>query len=193
MSSEQTEPTGRPGRYNRSAAGLVSSLVVTVIVIGGLLYFMGAFRHDFEAKPESIDYLATVKAAQQSGLQPVYPATLPEGWIATRVDVEPGDDPFFQVSLLTEGNRYVGIRIEDASITALLATRVDEETQVADGHTVPDSVTSPVARAWKGYTDEGGDTAYAAEVGDETVLVYGSASAKDLQGVVDSLSTAPLD
>mgnify|MGYP006153648855 CR=1 FL=1 len=35
MSSQQ-EPTGRPGRYQRSAAGLVSSLVVTVVVIGGL-------------------------------------------------------------------------------------------------------------------------------------------------------------
>ncbi|KRB77882.1 hypothetical protein ASE01_06775 [Nocardioides sp. Root190] len=192
MSSEQAEPTGRPGRYNRSAAGLVSSLVVTVLGIGAVLYFMSNFRNDFEATPESIDYLATVESAQQAGLSPVYPAALPEGWIATRVDVEPGDDASFQISLLTEGNRYVGIRLEDATIPALLAARVDEKTEPADGYTVPDDVRRPVARTWKGYTDDGGDTAYAAERGDETVLVYGSASAKDLQSVIDSLSTEPL-
>jgi hypothetical protein len=192
MSSEQAEPAGRPGRYNRSAGGLVSSLVVTVLVIGGVLVFMSIFRNDFEAEPESVDYLATVESAQQSGLAPVYPATLPEGWIATRVDVEPGDEASFQISLLTDDDRYVGIRTEDASIAALLAARVDEKTQVGDGYTVPDDVRRPVARTWKGYRDDGGDTAYAAEVGDETVLVYGSAEAEDLQAVVDSLSTAPL-
>ena len=35
------------------------------------------------------------------------------------------------------------------------------------------------------------DTAYAAELEDETILVFGSAPAEDLQAVVDSLTTAP--
>src|SRR5690606_5078466 len=48
-----SEPTGRPGRYQRSAAGLVASLVVTVAVIGAVLYFMGAFRNDYETRPEA--------------------------------------------------------------------------------------------------------------------------------------------
>ena len=38
-----------------------------------------------------------------------------------------------------------------------------------------------MADTWTTWTDEGGDTGYAAEVGDETVLVYGSAPAEDLK------------
>lgn len=191
MSSQQ-EPTGRPGRYQRSAAGLVSSLVVTVVVIGGLLYFLGAFRHDFEAKPEAIDYLDTVEAAQQAGLTPVYPASLPEGWIATGVDIKPGDEPVFMLRMLTDDSRFVAVRREDASVTALLSAWVDEEVDVAEGYTVPDGVRRPVARTWKGYTDEGGDTAYAAELGEDTLLVFGSAPAAELQVVIDSLVTDPV-
>lgn len=191
--SSQPEPTGRPGRYQRSAAGLVSSLVVTVVVIGGLLYFLGAFRHDFEAKPEAIDYLDTVESAQQAGLTPVYPRSLPDGWIATGVDIEPGDDPVFMLRMLTDDRRFVAVRREDASVTALLSVWVDEKVEVAEGHTVPDEVRRPVARTWKGYTDEGGDTAYAAEIGEDTLLVFGSAPAAELQDVIASLVTDPVD
>ncbi|HWJ66080.1 MAG TPA: DUF4245 family protein [Nocardioides sp.] len=193
MSTQQAEPTGRSGRYQRSAAGLVVSLLVTVVAIGGLLYFMGAFRHDFEAKPQAVDHLEVVESAQQSGLTPVYPEALPEGWIATGVDVVPGDDPVFMVRMLTDDNRFVGVRQEDSSPGALLAAWVDEETETAEGYTVPDAVRRPVARAWEGWTDDGGDTAYVAEFGDETLIVFGSAPAEDLQAVIDSLVTAPVD
>lgn len=192
MSAQQQEPTGRPGRYQRSAGGLVVSLVVTVLVVGGLLTFMGLFRHDFEQKPERVDYLATVAAAQQSGLRPVYPAALPTGWIATGVDVETGDDPAFGVRMLTEDEKFVGVRQEDASSTVLLAQWVDEETQPADAYTVPASVPRPVARHWEGFTDEGGDTAYVSKVGEERILVFGSASAEELQGIIDTLVQRPV-
>ena len=74
----------------------------------------------------------------------------------------------------------------------LLAGSVDEETRPADGYTVPDSVRRPLAREWEGYTDGGGDTAYLAEVGDETVMVYGSAPADDLHTIIDALTRAEL-
>lgn len=193
MSSPQTQPTGKAGRYQRSVTGLVTSLVVTVIGLGALLYFTGIFRNDLEIKPEAIDYLETVESAQQAGLAPVYPATLPDGWIATGVEIEPGDDPVFMLRMLTDENRFVAVRQEDATVPGMLAAWVDDEPQVADGHTVPDDVRAPVARSWKGYTDEGGDTAYAAELGEETLLVFGSASAEDLQTIIDSLVTTPVD
>jgi len=192
MSTQQAQPSGRPGRYQRSAVGLVTSLAVTVVAIGGLLYFMGAFRPDFEVKPEAVDYLETVESAQQSGLTPVYPARLPDGWIATGVDVTPGDDPVFMVRMLTDGGKFVAVRQEDSSIGALLSRWVDEDTETREGHTVPAGVREPVARDWKGYADAGGDTAYAAEVGDETVVVFGSAPAEDLQAIVDVLVTTPV-
>jgi hypothetical protein len=192
MSAQQAEPTGRAGRYQRSAAGLVVSLLVTVLALGGLLYFMGAFRHDLEVKPEQVDHLDTVEAAQQAGLTPVYPAELPDGWIATGVDVTPGEDPTFTIRLLTEDDRFVGVHQEDASSTALLARWVDEEPQAADGYEVPGSVKRPVARHWDGYTDEGGDSAYVATVGDDTVIVFGSADPDDLQTIVDALVRRPV-
>ena len=192
MSTQQAEPTGRAGRYQRSAAGLVVSLVVTVVGIGAILWFMGAFRHDFEAKPETIDYLETVESAQQAGLKPVYPPALPDGWIATGVEVTPGEDPVFMLRMLTHDNRFVAVRQEDSSVTALLSVWVDEEVSAVEAYTVPDDVRRPVARTWKGYADEGGDTAYAAEVGDQTLLVFGSADAAELRAIIDSLVTTPL-
>ncbi|MFC5727581.1 MULTISPECIES: DUF4245 family protein [Nocardioides] len=192
MSTQQTEPTGRAGRYQRSAAGLVVSLLVTVLALGGVLYFMGAFRHDLDVRPEQVDHLDIVAAAQQAGLKPIYPADLPDGWIATGVDVVPGDDPAFTIRMLTDDERFVGVHQEDASSTALLARWVDEETQTADAYEVPRSVMRPVARHWDGYTDEGGDHAYVATVGDDTVIVFGSADAEELQAIVDALVRRPV-
>jgi hypothetical protein len=53
-------------------------------------------------------------------------------------------------------------------------------------------VDGSVTRQWEGYADAGGDLAYAAEVADHVVLVYGSAPADDLLTLVESLTTAPL-
>ncbi|MCR1784227.1 DUF4245 family protein [Nocardioides carbamazepini] len=192
MSTQQAQPSGSPGRYQRSVVGLVTSLVVTVVAIAGLLYFMGVFRSELEIEPEAVDYVETVQSAQQAGLTPIYPATLPKDWIATGVDVTPGDDPVFMIRMLTDGGKFVAVRQEDSSVTALLSRWVDEKTEPADGYTVPADVPAPVARDWKGYADDGGDSAYAAEVGDETVLVFGSAPAEDLRAVVDVLVTTPI-
>ena len=192
MSTQQPQQSERPGRYQRSAVGLVTSLVVTVVAIGGLLYFMGAFRPDFEVKPEAVDYVEIVQSAQQAGLTPVSPDALPKGWISTGVDVEPGDPPVVMVRLLTDDGKFVAVRQEDASLTAMLSQWVDEDTETRPGYTVPAEVASPVARDWKGYADAGGDSAYAADVAGQTVLVFGSAPAEDLRTIVDSLATTPI-
>ena len=60
------------------------------------------------------------------------------------------------------------------------------------GTLVADVVGGSVARHWGGYADPGGDLAYAAEVGDHSVLVYGSAPGDDLRAIVESLTTARL-
>ena len=192
LMSTQQEPTGRAGRYQRSASGLIASLVVTVLALGALLYFMGAFRNDLVVRPEKVDYLETVESAQQAGLVPAYPPSLPEGWIATGVDVTPGDDPVFGLRMLTEDERFVGVRQEDESARTLLIEWVDEEPTADGDYTVPASVRRPVARDWEVFTDDGGDTAYAAEVGDETILVFGSAPRKDLEAIVDGLVRRPV-
>jgi hypothetical protein len=190
MSTEMSDAnrSGTPGKYKRSAQGLAVSLVVTVVAIVVVTWAMGLFRNETEIAPEQVDHLEAIEGVQTSGARPVYPAELPEGWIATGVDVEPGESPAYGIKMLTDAEQFVGIRQEDASVGTLLATYVDEETQPADGY----STGSSVAEEWEGYTDEGGDTAYAAEVGDDVVLVYGSAPAEDLQDVIDRLTREPL-
>ncbi|WP_188111214.1 DUF4245 family protein [Nocardioides antri] len=183
-----TSDTGRPGRYERSVGGLVAALLVTVVAVGGLLWVLGLFRADVEIDPEEIDYLNTVAEAQDAGLEPVYPTSLPEGWIATAYDVMAGEKPTFEIRMLTDDDEFVAIRQESAPASELVRQHVDEEASPIDVYTASGSV----AEAWEGFEDEGGDTAYAAEVGRQTVLVYGSASPEELQDLIGRLTAEPV-
>lgn len=191
-SPRRAAPAGRPGRYNRSAVGLVTSLAVTVVAIGGVLYFMGAFRNDYQRPTDSVDYRATVAEIQESGRSVPYPAELPSGWTSTGVDVPTEVDGAYMLRLLTEDGRFVGVREEDASPLSLARRWVDEDAETIRGYTVPASVGAPLAREWKGFADGGGDSAYAAEVGGRSIIVFGSAPRADLRRVVASLTTAPV-
>lgn len=198
MSTDTPSPTPpvspagreRPGRYPRTSGGLVLSLVVTVLALGALYWFTGLFRDTPEFEPEDIDYLASVAAIQDAGGVAVYPTALPDGWIATGVDVEPGDTTTFGLRMLTDEEKFVGIQVAEKSPTGLVAQWVDEDAVEADDYlpTDPDALDPQ----WEGFADDGGDTGYVAEIGDETVLVYGSASPEELQGIIDVLSDAPI-
>jgi hypothetical protein len=183
-----TSSEGRPGKYQRSAGGLVAALIVTVVAVGGLLWVLGLFRPDTNIRPEAIDYLAIAGEAQDAKLDPVYPASLPEGWIATKFEVAPGTEPALEIALFTDDDEFVGIQQESAPASELVSEYVDEDATTIDIYSVQGSV----AEAWQGYEDEGGDTAYAAEVGDRTVLVYGSASPEELQDLIGRLTTEPV-
>jgi hypothetical protein len=178
-------PGQRPARYPRTANGLIGSLLVTLLFVGAFVAFRALNRDNLEVKPEPVDYLARVSTIQQSGLDVVYPAGLPAGWIATSATFIPGDDPAFGVGMLTDDEQFVGVRQEDAPLDDLLTTYVDEETAEGEELSVPGSV----ARTWRSFTDAGGDRAYAATLGDDEVLVYGSASEADLRQVIESLTT----
>ncbi len=185
MSTSRDE---RPGKYQRSAGGLVTALLVTVVAVGGLLWVLGLFRPDTDIRPEAIDYLEIAGEAHDAGLDPVYPASLPEGWIATKFEVAAGADPALEIGLFTDDEEFVGIQQESAPASELVREYVDEEATTIDIFSVEGSV----AEAWQGYEDEGGDTAYASEVGDQTVLVYGSVSAEVLQELIGRLTTKPV-
>jgi hypothetical protein len=114
----------------------------------------------------------------------VYPERLPRGWIATSVDYVPGDRPAWGVGMLTDGGDFVGVRQEDAPLDDLLDTYVDEQAQEG-GHL---AVTGSVAPRWQEYADRGGDHAYAAQLGQDEVLVYGSAPTADLRRVLELLT-----
>ncbi len=176
------------GRYERSPGGLVIAMVVTVAAVVAFVVFRSLLSTDVEVEPESVDYLEKVKQAQDAGLSPVYPATLPGGWQATGAEVTPGQPPGFGLTLLTADEKFLGVRQEDDSVDDLLKEYVVEETEEGDAFEVSGSV----APTWHTYSDTGGDLAYVAEVDDLTVLVYGSASRADIEQLVESLTARPL-
>jgi len=179
----------RPGRYPRTAKGMLGAMVITVLAVVGFVGFLALFRDEPDIEPEEVDYLEIVGLAQEADLQPVYPAELPEGWIATRAEVSPDEQPDFDLTLLTDDEEFVGVVWSDEDVDDLLAERVDDE-DVEDADSLATS--GSVAPEWEGYADPGGDLAYAATVRGRTVLVYGSASEEELQSVVALLTTAPL-
>jgi hypothetical protein len=180
-------PGTRPGRYPRTANGLIGSLLVTVLVILAFVGLRALNRDDLEVKPEPVDYLATVADAQAGGYTLVYPESLPDGWIADSIDFVPGSRPAWGIGMLTDDGKFVGIRQEDAPVDELLHTYVDKDPTESD----PADVSGSVAPTWSTYADAGGDHAFAAEVGHDTVLVYGSASVADQRALLALLSTAP--
>jgi len=179
----------RPGRYQRSGNGLVAAMLITVVAVVAFVGFRSLVSDEPDVEPEAVDYLETVGLAQDGDIEPVYPAELPAGWIATRAEVLPDAPPGFDLAMLTGDEEFVGMVWSGEPIDDLLAERVDDE-DVEDAD--PLTVDGSVARQWEGYADAGGDLAYAAEVADHVVLVYGSAPADDLLTLVESLTTAPL-
>lgn len=158
-------------------AGMVGAMLVVVAVIVGFVVLRSALRPGVEVQPEPVDYLESVETAERAGLDVVHPRTLPAGWRATSVDLRAGDRPEWGLGVLTGSGAFVGLRQADRSAGELLDTYVDEET-TAGG---PVDAAAAVAPRWESWSDEGGDLGYTAEVEGETVLVYGSAPATEIE------------
>jgi hypothetical protein len=186
--SDQQQPVGRGGRYQRSIAGGIGSLIVLLAVVLVFVAFRAVFRDNDAVDVESVDYLAVVAPAQEAGIQVVYPPSLPEGWTATSVAFVPGGRPAFGVGMLTGDDLFVGVRQADEELADLLGTYVDAQAVKGDVVTVDGAIVPQ----WQEWSDDGGDHAYSATVGDTEVLVYGSAPTEDLLTVVRSLTDAPV-
>ena len=177
------------GRYERSASGLLIAMVVTVVAVGAFVILRSLFSADVEIEPEKVDYLSKCRAG--AGRWPRSRCTRRTSRRAGSRRMRawsPGEPPGFRLNLLTADDTFVGLRQMDDEIDDLLEEYVDESTDEGD----PFEVTGSVASTWETYSDDGGDLAYAAEVGGLTVLVYGSADREDLEQLVGSLTTRPL-
>lgn len=183
-------PPGKPGRYDRNANGLVASMVVTVAVV---VLFVGLrtlfYGGTPEVEPENIDFRASVAEVQLSGDTVVYPAALPPGWIITNFDIIRDRLTSYRFTILTDEARFVGIQQEVAETEELLQRLIDENPREEDRTY---QATASIAPTWQIYSDDGGDLAYVAAVGEETVVVYGSAGAAAMEATVESLSTTPI-
>ncbi|MFT4286909.1 DUF4245 domain-containing protein [Nocardioides sp.] len=184
-----TEPTSGTRRYPRSFGALVGSMIVLVLAVVAY-WALQSFAHpNEETKPVAVDYLDAVAAAQGAHIPLVYPPSLPEGWMATDARLDRAEGLAWSLPMLTAKGKYVGLQQEDhAKLSDLVATYVEKDAQRGQDVTLE----SAVATTWSTWSDSGGDHAFAAEVGDAIVLVYGSAPVADLETVVRSLTTAPV-
>lgn len=189
----QREP-GReqPGRYQRSTSGMVGALLVTLLVILAFVAFRAFNRSNLDVKPEKVDYLAQVRYAQQAGSDVVYPARLPSGWYATQVTLSPGTPSGLELSMLTGNGAYVGFVESPESLPDLLSTYVDPH--ATGGRSV--TVAGTVAARWQTWIDGGGDTALTTRRGQgnaqQSLLVFGTVTQAQLEGLAASLTTAPV-
>lgn len=167
-------------------------MVVLVVAVLAFVLFRGTFRDNQGVEPQPVEYLSVVAALQESGREVAYPPTLPEGWVATSVVAERGERPTWGLGILTDDERFVGIRQADVDAEDLLRTHVDEAVEPAEPLRVPGAL----ATDWEGYADDGGDTAYVTTVstgsGEETLVVYGSATKADLEAVIGLLTSDPV-
>lgn len=156
------------GRYQRSAAGMVGAMLVTIGVIVAFVAFRSLNRDDLEVEREPVDYLSVVQAFQDGGGLPiVYPPELPKGWKA--VDAGGESDGGWSVDLFTDEDRYVGLFQAHGDVESLVHSYVDENATEGD----PVRLDGDLSGRWRTYTDEGGDVAVARTFRDTTVLVVG--------------------
>jgi hypothetical protein len=184
--SEQTQPE-KPGRYNRSTGGLIGSMIVLVVAVLAIVAFRGTFRETPEYEPADIDYLELVSSVQQTGLTPLYPPELPDGWSVKDASFAPGDRPSLDLVFTTDDEHTAGLHQEDTGERELLTK------YVGAGVTEDDDaeLTTDVA-TWTAWVDTDGDHAYTAEHGDDTVLVYSSGDPDALRTFVESLTDEPI-
>lgn len=211
MTEETPEPAPQAagGRYQRSTAGMIGAMIVTLGVILAFVAFRAINRNDPDIRPEPIDYRPIVEGVQKggddAGLKILYPAELPDGWIAIAAAFDPGR--LWSLSLLTKADHYVGVRQGPGKVDDFVEEYVDEDAKPGD----PVTLTSADGdkQTWETFTDANGDyalvrsepqTIEAAEGGAPTetgleivVLVVGTAGEDQVRDLAADLTTEPID
>lgn len=177
------EPTGRPGSYQRSVAGLVAALTILVLAVAGFVAFRGAFRDNEPTQVRAVDVAAVVPAATSTlGFSPHRPQPLPSGWVATSVDWSASA---WHIGLLTGDQRYVGVEEGSNPAAEMAAEFVAEDARVVE--TV--RLAGPEGPApWTLWEGGDGDVGVTREVEGRTVLVVTSGSRAELETLVATLS-----
>lgn len=181
-------------RYPRTFHGLIVSMVVLVIVV--VVYWaLNNLTHDTpNAAGSAVDYRSAVHDVQAADapLKVIYPTSLPQGWKVTSADYVPqsglGTKPAWSLGAVTDHDSFVGLRLEAAPLSSLVATYVDKNAS-SDGEK---TLHTRLGDTWTTFSDQGGDTGYAMELGDYVLLVYGSADKADFTTFMQSLTRTEL-
>jgi len=186
--SESSEPvrTGG-GRYQRSSAGLIGAMLVTVAAVLAFVLFRALTSQDDPTPVRAIDYSAAVQSARADDkLLVLAPARLPLGWKATSATYTRGVSPTWHLGMLTDDSKYVGVEEARTSIDDLVEERVDPDAKRGKEVVIE-------GERWQTWTDAGGDYALARMVkgpggAEESVLVVGSAAPAEVRQLAGSLT-----
>jgi len=163
---------------------MVGAMIVTIVFVLVFVGWRALFRGEADEVSPTVDWRESIELAESAGLSVVHPSELPEGWQATSIDLSAGDDPRWGLGVLTGDGDFVGIRQQDRPVEELVRTYVDEKP--AEGDEV--SLTSDVASAWQTWSDDGGDHGWSTEIGEESLLVYGSAPVEEIETYIRLLT-----
>lgn len=169
------EPSGNPGRYQRSPAALIGAMIATLVVVVGFVGFRGLFRQDLDVEPRGLsaqEYAAVLTAAREQ-LPAVAPPAIPEGWTANSMRFTPQPTPRFHLGMLNEDGRYVGLEQSSAALERMIATYVDDDAVAGDDV----EIGGELGGTWQSWSDDGGDVALTREYEGTTVLVVSSGGA----------------
>lgn len=171
----------QPGRYQRSAAGMVGAMVVLILFVVAVVAVRGLLLEEPASTVQAVDYDKTVELGQEQVDFPILaPESLPDGWRATSVRLTPEPRPQWHLGILTDEDRYVGIEQARSTEERMVERYVDSE--AVQGEPVDiDGVT------WRTWTDEGGDTALTRVEDGVTTLVVGTPGEDVLVDLVRSL------
>lgn len=164
-------------------------MIILVAVVLAIVGYRALFRAELQVDPQAVDYREAGEAVAAAGLPVVVPTALPDGWIATTAEPERGRTPVWRMGVLTDDERFVGLRLADLPAEELIEDTYPEATyDEGAGVTVPGAA---VATDWETWELESGDLAWAAEVDGGTLLVHGSAPAEALEEFVTTLEALP--
>ncbi|QCX26712.1 DUF4245 domain-containing protein [Nocardioides jishulii] len=176
-----------PGRYQTSMAGMVGAMIVLIGCVLAFVAFRETSREVPQVEPEAIAWQDAVTALANEGYAIIAPNGLPDGWIATNIRSRPGDPPVLELSMLTDEEKFVGYRQDDERLEDMLETYVDKKARPGE----PVEVTGgDFAGEWETWSDEGGDHALVRDLGDQRLMVYGSAPTEDLVELASRLTVA---
>ena len=173
----------RPGRRPPQTFGaMTGALVFLVLVVLGWVVFRAVTSDQKSTPVPTVDWAAWVKAGRAEQVLALYaPPALPNGWRATSVNYAGGAQAQWHLGMLTDRGKYVGIE-ESRSPTRKLVEQYVDPNAVRGKDVEVDGTT------WQTWSDSGGDHGFSTEVGDEAVLVYGSAPVEEIEAYLGLLT-----
>ena len=90
------------------------------------------------------------------------------------------------MGVLTADGDFIGLRQEDVPVEQLVETYIDADYVAGSAA----QVDSPVGQDWQTWSDQAGDHGFSTEVGEDALLVYGSAPVAELKQFLALLVTS---